>query len=109
MSGCGDGFNVGGQVIKTEGCGNNLSNNCSNQKIISNNQLVLNKQLNDLSNKIDKETPDQCLYKDEESCNNHDCSWCISGAIEPACNTLISAVKLPSAVFTCSKVSGPSN
>ena len=56
MSGCGfnrgDGFNVGGQVIITESCGNNLSNNCSNQNIISNNQLVLNEQLNDVESHL---------------------------------------------------------
>jgi len=68
MSGCGDGFNVGGQVIKTEGCGNNLSNNCSNQKIISN-QLssldTLTTKVDTLTNRFDEFL---CQIIDSEKC-----------------------------------------
>tara|TARA_B110000495_G_scaffold169570_1_gene156953 strand:+ start:324 stop:659 length:336 start_codon:yes stop_codon:yes gene_type:complete len=76
IGGCGfnrgDGFNVGGQVIKTESCGNNLSNNCSNQNIISNNQLLLNEQLSSLDTKVDTLTNrfDEflCQIIDSEKC-----------------------------------------
>ena len=45
-------------------------------------------------------------YKDQKSCDAAaDCSWCISAAVKPACNSLEDAKKLPPAVFKCDKVS----
>ena len=35
------------------------------------------------------------------------CTWCTSGAVPPACNTLADAKTLPPSVFTCDKVHGP--
>ena len=33
-----------------------------------------------------------------------DCSWCLSGAVPPACKTKDEAKRLPPAVFQCDKI-----
>merc|ERR1712071_585167 len=47
-------------------------------------------------------------HGDENSCNaDAACSWCKSAAVFSSCNEIIDARHLPSAVFTCSKMTGP--
>jgi hypothetical protein len=47
-------------------------------------------------------------HHDENSCNTDAaCSWCKSAAVASSCNEVIDARHLPSAVFTCSKMTGP--
>jgi len=44
-------------------------------------------------------------YSDQNSCDaDAGCSWCTSGAVKPACNSLEDAKSLPPAVFKCDKV-----
>jgi hypothetical protein len=44
-------------------------------------------------------------YSDQSSCDADAlCSWCTSGAVKPACNSLEDAKTLPPAVFKCDKV-----
>jgi len=45
-------------------------------------------------------------HSDQSSCDaDAACSWCVSAAVRPACNSLADAKSLPSAVFKCDKVS----
>jgi hypothetical protein len=47
----------------------------------------------------------RATYKDETSCDaDAGCSWCVSGAVKPACNTLADAKSLPASIFRCDKV-----
>lgn len=42
----------------------------------------------------------------KDACDKNDkCSWCLSGAVPPACKTLDEAKQLPPAVFQCDKLS----
>jgi hypothetical protein len=49
---------------------------------------------------------DDCRsHADQNSCDADDgCSWCISAAVKPACNSIESAKQLPPAVFSCDKI-----
>ena len=42
--------------------------------------------------------------KDKPTCDKAKCSWCLSGAVPPACKTLDEAKQLPSAVFQCDNI-----
>lgn len=43
-------------------------------------------------------------FTTQASCDaNPGCTWCLSGAVPPACNTVADAKKLPPGVFTCDK------
>jgi hypothetical protein len=54
-----------------------------------------------------KETSNGCSnYSSQSTCDADDgCSWCISAAVKPACNTIEDAKTLPPAVFKCDKIS----
>lgn len=42
---------------------------------------------------------------DDKTCDANDkCSWCVSGAVKPACKALEDAKKLPASIFKCDKV-----
>ena len=44
--------------------------------------------------------------KGKDACDKNDkCSWCLSGAVPPACKTLDEAKQLPPAVFQCDNLS----
>lgn len=44
----------------------------------------------------------------QSACDADDkCAWCKSAAVKPACKDLDTARSLPSAVFSCDKISEP--
>lgn len=70
--------------------------------------VVADQQFKDEEVEDDDDTAVDCrgTYKDQTSCDaNAACSWCVSAAVKPACNTLEDAKSLPPSVFKCDKIS----
>ena len=71
MSGCGNGFSVGGQVKNLPKCTGTTAT-CSRQGILSNNQRIISNQLSSLDTKVDTLTNrfDEflCQIIDSEKC-----------------------------------------
>ena len=71
-------------------------------------------QCSKLSEEPKKEEPKPIVKDDEAQCGNHPddgscnaddlCSWCMAGAVPPACHSIENAKILPPAVFQCSKL-----
>jgi len=40
----------------------------------------------------------------KDTCDKSGCSWCLSGAVPPACKTKAEAKQLPGAVFQCDNI-----